>query len=122
MKQIINSRMNANGTYSLTTNNEELKGHLGILFQIIEHKTTSKYVKLSGIKSKNGQEAFEFDFWGADTLHEALRKESLETSISRNLEEAIHFEGKENVLDYFKSIYNQEDQSLVEEILYEYAA
>ena len=64
MKQIINSRMNENGSYSLTTNNDELKKHLGILFQIIENKTTSKYVKLSGIKSKSGQEAYEFEFWG----------------------------------------------------------
>lgn len=122
MKTIINSRMNTNGSYSLTTNNEALKGHLGILFQIIEHKTTSKYVKLSGIKIKNGQEAYEFEFWGADTLSKVLRKESIETSISRNIEDVIHFEGKDKVLDYFKSIYNPEDQSIIEEILYEFAA
>ena len=122
MKTTINSRMNYDGSYSLTTNNDELKGHLGILFQIIEHKTVSKYVKLSGIKIKNGQEAYEFEFWGGNTLQEVLRKETIETSISRNIEDVIHYEGKAKVLDYFKSIYNPEDQSLVEEILYDFAA
>lgn len=122
MKQIINSRTNHDGSYSLTTNNEALKGHLGILFQIIEHKTVSKYVKLSGIKIKNGQEAYEFEFWGAITLQEALRKETIETSISRNLEDVIHYEGRDKVLDYFKSVYNEEDQIIVEEILYDFAA
>lgn len=122
MKTTINSRINANGSYSLTTNNEALKKHLSILFQIIENKTTSKYVKLSKIKFKNGQKAYEFEFWGGNTLHEALRKETIETSISREIEDVIYYEGKEKVLDYFKSVYNQEDQSLVEEILYDYAA
>jgi len=122
MKSTINSRMNYDGSYSLTTNNEVLKGHLGILFQIIENKTTSKYVKLSGIKSKNGQEVFEFEFWGGNTLQEVLRKETIETSISRNIEDVIYYEGKDKVLNYFKSIYNEQDQKIVEEILYDFTA
>ena len=101
----------------LTTNNESLKPFLRLLQQIIDKETRSKYVTLISYRSNFGNPAYEFQFWGADTLAQAIRKESLETSISETAEGVIKWEGKDKAEAILKNMYNEEAHYIIDEVL-----
>lgn len=91
---------------------------------LIEPK--NKYVSLKGYKSIFGSPAYTFEFWGADTLEEAIKLESIENSILRDIQDKYSLATSIQELEQeIRSSYTQENvqefiSESVQEIRYKF--
>jgi len=116
--KIVNTRTDRNCNVILTTNNKELKSYLTILQDLIDKKTTLKYVKLFKYKNSFGNPAYIFSYCCADSLEAALRRESIEVNITRTVHAVLAHESFKEAEIYLKSIYKEADHFMINEILY----
>lgn len=113
----IQTKINENGILFLQTNNKELKPFLPFLKDLVMNRTRSNYVKVKGYKKSFGNSAYVFEFWGANTLEEALFKESRENAIRENIEDIKKWETKEDTKRIIYEIWDKKYHFIINEIL-----
>lgn len=113
----IQTKINENGSIFFQTNNKELKPFMSFLKDLAMNRTRSNYVKVKGYKKSFGNPAYTFEFWGANTLEEALYKESKENAIRENIEDIKKWESKEDTKRIIYEIWDKKYHFIINEIL-----
>ncbi len=72
MKTKINTFTNSQDRIVLATNNQLIKENISILYKIIEGSKEATYIKLAGYGRSFGSPEYTFEFWGFNSLEEAL--------------------------------------------------